>query len=90
MSMSPVIKWEIITVNNKLKLSKSTDMNKISIWLIKQYSEGIFNPLIVFINDSFESGVFPEILKTGKVIPIFKNGNAPDLNNLHPISFHQL
>ena len=42
--------------------------------------------LTYLINLAFETGIFPEILKTAKVIPIFKKGDQQDFNNYRPIS----
>ena len=39
------------------------------------------------INMFFKEGVFPEILKNSKIIPILKNkSNKQDLNNYRPIT----
>ena len=35
---------------------------------------------------SFEFGIFPDSLKTAKIIPIFKTGPKTDINNYRPIS----
>ena len=42
--------------------------------------------LVIIINKSFESGIFPDALKLTKVIPIFKSGSKLDMNNYRPIS----
>ena len=38
------------------------------------------------INLSFKTGVFPDIWKVAKVIPLHKGGSTDDLNNIRPIS----
>ena len=43
-------------------------------------------PLSYLINLDFETGIFPDILKTAKVIPIFKKGDQQDCNNYRAIS----
>ena len=43
-------------------------------------------PISALINESFTSGVFPDILKIAKITPIFKNGNPLDVSNYRPIS----
>ena len=37
-------------------------------------------------NLSFSSGSFPSILKTAKVVPVFKKGSKLDCRNYRPIS----
>ena len=44
----------------------------------------ILVPLCKIINNSFQSGVFPNALKICKVIP--KGGSTEELNNYRPIS----
>ena len=46
----------------------------------------ILVPLCKIINNSFQSGVFPNALKICKVIPIHKGGSTEELNNYRPIS----
>ena len=59
------------------------------------YNYGCFKTIILYntqyfvnlINMSFKEGVFPEILKNSKIIPILKNkSNKQDLNNYKPIT----
>ena len=56
--------------------------NKILI-LLKQ---DISLQLADLFNLSFSSGSFPSILKTAKVVPVFKNSSKLDCCNYHPIS----
>jgi len=42
--------------------------------------------LIDLVNDTITGEVFPDILKTAKVIPIFKKGDKSNPNNYRPIS----
>ena len=37
-------------------------------------------------NISFHEGIFPDINKIAKVIPIYKDGSMKDINNYRPIS----
>ena len=47
----------------------------------------IIAPYLLTLYDcAFSSGIFPDILKVAKVIPIHKNGNKNDPNNYRPIS----
>ena len=42
--------------------------------------------LAKIINKSFNDGVIPEQLKTGRLVPIFKEGSKTDVGNYRPIS----
>ena len=42
-------------------------------------------PLSVIINDSFTSGIFPDLLKRAIVVPIHKSGSKCHSNNYRPI-----
>ena len=44
------------------------------------------SPLAELINKSFQSGIFPDIFKIAKVIPIFKSESRVLCNNYRPIS----
>ena len=43
-------------------------------------------PLAHIINMSFNTGVYPDLLKIVKVIPIHKGGSTQEVNNFRPIS----
>ena len=46
----------------------------------------IYKQLVDLFNLSFSSGSFPSILKTAKVVPVFKKGSKLDCCNYCPIS----
>ena len=54
--------------------------------LLKVAVDLILTPLSHIINISFATGVFPDILKVAKVLPLHKGGSTLDLNNFRPIS----
>ena len=54
--------------------------------LIKQCYEILVNLLTHIYNVSFLTGVFPDIWKVAKVIPIFKKGDRSNVDNYRPIS----
>ena len=53
---------------------------------MKQIKDVISAPLAKLTNRSFQNGVFPNILKITKVIPIFKSESRVACNNYRPIS----
>ncbi|XP_065575185.1 uncharacterized protein LOC136036786 [Artemia franciscana] len=69
-----------------LKRGNSTSVDDISTNLLKKISGVIYEPLAHVINTSIKNGVFPDLLKKAKIIPIFKKGEAQDPNNYRPIA----
>ena len=43
-------------------------------------------PLAHIINMSFDTGVYPDLLKIVKIIPIHKGGSTQEVNNFRPIA----
>ena len=43
-------------------------------------------PLSVIFNTSFSTGVYPDLLKIAKTIPIYKKGSKLTISNYRPIS----
>ena len=54
--------------------------------MLKTFKKQLSVTLTYLINLAFETGIFPDTLKTTKVIPIFKKGDQQDCNNYRPIS----
>ena len=74
---------------SSLQENKSSGPNIPPIKILKTSKKQLSVPLVVstpVINLAFETGIFPEILKTAKVIPIFKKGDQQDCNNYRQIS----
>ena len=77
---------EIYETILSLKDKKSTGFDNLPTKIIK-ISASIISPILSHIfNKSFSTGIFPEGLKIGKIIPIFKSGDKNDVNNYRPIS----
>ena len=71
---------------NDLSLKNSCGYDSISSKLLKCISEFLEEPLRLIINHSLCSGIFPDMLKIAKVIPLFKKGDQHLLDNYRPIS----
>lgn len=83
----PVSTFKIVDVFNSIESKKSTDINDLSVWTLKHVIQEISVPLSHIINISFETGIFPEKLKTSKTVPVFKSsGSSESMNNYRPIS----
>ena len=71
---------------SSLQENKASGPNSLPIKMLKTSKKQLSVPLTYLINLAFEIGVFPDILKTAKVIPIFKKEEQQDCNNYRPIS----
>ena len=72
-----------------LKIIKEFDNNKASdvpIRVVKKSAHIIAPVLKLYFNVYMKNGVFPDILKVGKITPIFKKGNPEDIGNYRPVS----
>ena len=69
-----------------LDIHKSTGPYGIPIFLLKTYKAFFSHLLSKLVNVCFEKGIFPEILKTAKVIPLHKKDSKLHHLNYRPIS----
>lgn len=86
MFLSEITEYEILDIVQKCKSKTSTDCDVIDMFIVKKTIDCILKPLSYTFNLSLRTGVFPQKMKTAKVIPIFKNGNKDEFNNYRPIS----
>ena len=84
--LEPVDERELISIINLLPLKKSVGHDNIPVIFIKLVDRIIAPFLVKVINASFDLGMFPNILKIAKVIPIYKSGDKQLINNYRPIS----
>ena len=84
--LSPTSPEEISKIISTFSPSKSSGPHSIPVRLLKLLLHDISVPISILINLSLESGIFPTLLKTSKVIPIFKKGSPLDVSNYRPIS----
>lgn len=76
-------------IYREIKSSKgkySTDFNDFNMYIIKQINNEISPLLTIIFNKSLSSGIFPNILKRSKVIPLYKSGDKSKTSNYRPIS----
>jgi len=83
----PVTEEEVISFTKSLKGKPTVGDDDIPENLVKQCMQLIKGPLAHIYNLSLNSGVFPDILKTAKVKPLYKKGHKYDMKNYRPISF---
>ena len=75
-----------MTVILQLDDSKAPGPTDIPIKILKIAAPVIVPHVVKLINKYFELGVYPNLLKLAKVIPIFKAGSKLEVNNYRPIS----
>ena len=73
---------EIFEIISDLESSKSSDLPS---RVIKQSSIHFVPKLTKYFNEFIEKGVFPKILKTGRITPTFKKGDAQMFGNYRPV-----
>ena len=83
--LQPTDKEEIANIISSLNYSKASGLNSIPyrIFLLKN---DISKQLTDLFNLSFLTGVFLSVLKTAKVVPVFKKDSKLDYSNYLPIS----
>jgi hypothetical protein len=84
--LTPTTEIEILKIIKNLKLSHSSGFDGMSSNLIKRCCFELISPLTHLVNTSISTGSFPTILKTSKIIPIYKKGEFYELSNYRPIS----
>ena len=82
----PVLEEELATYIKSMKPGKSLGPSSLPTSLLKIAQEVISKPICIIINNSFKNGVFPDLFKVAKVIPIYKKGSKLDRSNYRPIS----
>jgi hypothetical protein len=86
MFVAPVTVTEMEREIASLNKNSSVGCDKIPMLLIKQCLGYIIKPLVHIYNVSFQSGIFPDQMKTAKIKPLFKKGDKQNMQNYRPIS----
>ena len=79
-------KHEVIEILAGLNSNKSSGYIDTPTALIKESKYLIARPLATAYNHCLETGVYPDILKIAKVIPLHKKGPKQEVGNYRPIS----
>lgn len=86
MKLEQCTQEEIDKIIMSLNSNSSNGYDNISTKFMKKYREILANPITKYINSSFVTGVYPESLKIGCVVPIHKKGNSLECANYRPIT----
>ena len=82
----PTTRNEISDIINKFDNNKATGPNSIPVFILKIYNCFFSEHLSNIINLSFVTGLFPDLCKLAKVIPIYKGDDELLCENYRPIS----
>ena len=77
---------QILKIIDKLQSKSSCGIDGMSTKLIKILKLEISKPLTLIINQSLNTGIFPDQLKIAKVIPLYKKDDETIFSNYRPIS----
>ena len=84
--MQPTDKEEIASIISLLNSNKASGPNSLPYRILFLLKNDISKQLADLFNLSFMTGVFPSVLKTAKVVPVFKKDSKLDYSNYRPIS----
>ncbi|KAK9502955.1 hypothetical protein O3M35_011632 [Rhynocoris fuscipes] len=84
--LTPASYSEIFDIVNSFKNKKSSGIDNVPMFVIKEVILYILEPLAYIINLSLESGTVPLAFKTSKVIPVLKKNDPLNVKNYRPIS----
>ena len=84
--LSPTDTTEIESITAEFKNGKALGPYSIPCNLLKLLSPYISSALVILIDESFTTGIFPEKLKVETVIALHKKGASDNSSNYRPIS----
>ena len=84
--LTPTDSTEVSNIIFSLNQNKGDGPNSIPIKILKLLNKDISDQLAILFRQSFSSGMFPSILKTSEIIPIYKKGSILECSNYRPIS----
>lgn len=84
--LTEVTESELFNIVSSLASKSSSGFDGLSVKILKLIFPFIASVLLKIVNKSFASGVFPNIFKIARVIPLHKGGDPSSLINFRPIS----
>ena len=85
-SSEPVALSDIVKEINDINLNKSSSKDSIPPKMLKISSEATANILQKLLNDSLETGMFPDSLKLADITPVLKKKDPLNKTNYHPVN----
>ena len=85
-SFEPVALSDVVKEINDINPNKSSSKDSIPPKMLKISSEATANILQKLLNDSLETGTFPDSLKLADITPVFKKKDPLNKTNYRPVS----
>jgi len=82
---APSMPLDVYNIISSMKL-KGAPLSEIPIFIYKRLNKYLCSVISDMFNKSLSVGVFPDVLKRARVIPIYKAGDKEDVSNYRPIS----
>ena len=86
MLLLPTSQQEVNRIIDGLLSKSSSGHDDVSNILLKSLKSSLTYPMTLILNQSLETGTFPERMKLAEVIPLYKNKATDHLVNYRPIS----
>ena len=77
---------DTLKIINNLNSKKSSGHDGLSLNLLKDIKLELAKPITLIINQSLNTGIFPDKLKIAKITPIHKQNDKTRIDNYRPIS----
>ena len=77
---------EIRKLITELPSKRSSGPDNISNVLLKELAPILSEPLSIIVNQSMQTGIFPDIMKLAEVVPLYKGKSRDNETNYRPIS----
>ncbi len=81
-----VTEIDLLKIIRNIKSKNSSGFDGLSNRMLKKEAYRFSVLLKPLINESLDTGIFPDCLKRANIIPVFKKGDVTDLNNYRPIA----
>jgi hypothetical protein len=84
--LNPVSRNELIITIKQLKVNSASGWDDIPAKVLQVNHLNLLDPLLHIVNLSLNQGIFPDLLKIAKVIPLYKGNELCHFTNYRPIS----
>ena len=83
---TPSTRNEIQKLITELPPKHSSSPDNVSNVLLKELAPILSEPLSIIVNQSMQTGIFPDIMKMAEVVPLYKGKSRENETNYRPIS----